>query len=422
MNKITILFVLFNLIEIIYCLPTHKIEHNIAGTNLGYRVELDGDILATSKYVHDTVAGGVMIYNRNLGGENNWGEEDYVYSPVSAGPGDYFGVSIDLYEDLLIVGRPGGTTNEKAFIFRRQQDPNTLEYSWELIKTLDPAEAPEIDETEDDNITFGWSVAINDKWAVVGAPLDDSENGSQPLVGTDAGAIYTWKNIDGVWTFYDKWTAYVDEEAEFQDKLGWSVDVWGNRIIAGALYADIKDPDPPFQVKTNTGAAYLLYPFDGVWHLRKKLQAPFEDADLNDHFGNDVAIWGSRIIVGAPKHTGGGGSMSHYGAAFSYFHSLGIELEHVFYDPDPQQSSNFGARVDVFRTALLISNEGQRRYYPDGSPPADYQVGIAYHYGVCTDAKFRLLHTLWPENHVVEYGDNFACDVAMDGHYYMCIG
>ncbi|MBN1327629.1 MAG: lamin tail domain-containing protein, partial [Candidatus Cloacimonetes bacterium] len=90
--------------------------------------------------------------------------------------------------------------------------------------------------------------------------------------------------------------------------------------------------------------------------------------------------------------------------------------------PDPQQSSNFGAKVGVFRNALLISNEGQRRYYPDGSPPADYQVGVAYHYGLCTDGRFRLLHTLWPQNYAVEYGDNFACDVAMDEHYYMCVG
>lgn len=421
-KKLFVLICFIFIISNLLTLNEHKIENDHAGGNLGYRTALDGDFLATSKYCTSSRAGGVRIYNRNLGGENNWGEEDYLYSPVSPGAGDYFGDAIDLYGDLLIVGRYGGSDPEKAFIFKRQQDPWTLEWEWEEIRTLDPSEAPEIDETEDNDINFGASVAINDEWVVVGAPLDNSENGTQPLVGDSAGAIYTWRKVDGVWTFYDKWTAYVDDVAEYQDKLGTSVDVWGDNIIVGAVNADIKDPDPPFDVKDDTGAAYLLYPSSGVWHLTTKLQAPYEDADIYDQFGDDVAIWGSRMIVGAPNHTGGGGDMSHYGAAFTFFRSGGVSLEHIFYDPDPQQASDFGENVDVYMNCVLISNEGQRRYYPDETPPGDYQVGVTYHYGLCSDAHFHLLHTLWPENYVTEHGDNYSCALAMDGSYYFCVG
>ncbi|MCF7794388.1 MAG: FG-GAP repeat protein, partial [Candidatus Cloacimonetes bacterium] len=403
--------------NIVCGLSRHKIENDHPGGTLGYRVKLDGDILASSKYVTDDTSGGVMIYNRNLGGENNWGEEDYLYSPVAAGTGDYFGYATDLYDDILIVGRPGGSNDEKAFIFQRGGDG-----TWNLVRTLDPSEAPEMDETTDNNLAFGWSVAINDEWAVVGAPNDNSENGTQPLVGDQAGAIYTWRKVAGVWTFYDKWTAYIDDEAEQNDALGRSVDLWGDNIVVGALYADIKDPDFPHDVKDDAGAAYLLHPANGVWYLTKKLQAPFEEAHDGDHFGWDVAIWGSRIIVGAPKHWGGGTAMMHFGAAFTYFRSFGTNHEHTFYDPDPQQSSLFGASVDVYMNSIIISNQLQRRYYPDATPPGDYSVGVTYHYGLCSDAQFHLLHTLWPENYVTDYDDSYACDVTMDGPYYLCVG
>ncbi|MCF7794696.1 MAG: FG-GAP repeat protein, partial [Candidatus Cloacimonetes bacterium] len=418
MNKVYFAVIVFVCITgSMFSLSRHKIENDHAGQTLGYRVKLDGDILVASEYVSSSVAGGVKIYNRNLGGENNWGEEDYLYSPVAAGTGDYFGYATDLYDDMLIIGRPGGIYDEKAFIFQRGGDGE-----WNLVRTLDPSEAPEMDETTDNNLAFGWSVAINDEWAVVGAPLDDSVNGTQPLVGDNAGAIYTWRKVDGVWTFYDKWTAYVDDVAEYSDKLGSSVDVWGDNIIVGAVNADIKDPDYPHDVKDDTGAAYLLHPANGVWYLTKKLQAPWDEADLYDKFGEDVAIWGSRIVVGAPNHTGGGGDMSHYGAVFSYFRSMSTNLEHVFYDPDPNQSSNFGASVDVYRNSIIISNEGQLRYYPDATPPGDYSVGVTYHYGLCSDMQFHLLHTLWPENYVIDYNDSYSCDVAMDGSYYLCVG
>ena len=89
------------------------------------------------------------------------------------------------------------------------------------------------------------------------------------------------------------------------DRLGWSVAVDGDTVLAGAYWEDAKGAD--------SGSVYLFIKPSGGWATATetvKLTAP--DGAAGDEFGYSVAAGGGRAIVGAP------GDASETGAAYVF--------------------------------------------------------------------------------------------------------
>ena len=132
--------------------------------------------------------------------------------------------------------------------------------------------------------SFGYSVALSGSFIFVGAHKDEA-------MGNESGSVYVFERTDDEWREVTKLTA---SDAESGDHFGHAVSVSGNYAVVSALHEDEKGDD--------SGAVYVFKRVDGVWQEIIKLTA--SDGDENDQFGQDVAIVGDYIIVGADRDEG----------------------------------------------------------------------------------------------------------------------
>ena len=145
---------------------------------------------------------------------------------------------------------------------------------------------------------FGWSVAIDGDTAAVGALGDISK-------GTNSGAVYAFSRTGGVWTEQAKLTA---SDGAPDHNFGRSVALSGETIVVGAPGNADKG--------TNTGAAYVFVPSDGVWTQQAKLTAG--DGSTTDNFGWSVSISGDIVAAGA---LGDGAQGVDAGSVYVYLRS-----------------------------------------------------------------------------------------------------
>ncbi|WP_164115775.1 FG-GAP repeat protein [Sphingorhabdus sp. Alg239-R122] len=142
---------------------------------------------------------------------------------------------------------------------------------------------------------FGFSVAISGDTAIAGAFRADDE-----IKGLDAGAAYIFSRTGNVWQPRAKLTAL---DGRANDTLGGNVAIWGDTAVVGAIGHDGNG--------NNAGAAYVFERSGDAWQQQAKLMA--SDGDADDAFGQNVAIFGDRIVIGAPHDDDkGDGSGSVY--------------------------------------------------------------------------------------------------------------
>jgi hypothetical protein len=157
---------------------------------------------------------------------------------------------------------------------------------------------------------FGQTVAIDGKTAIVAAPLDDNER------GTDAGAAYVFvSDASGFWTQQQKLTASDGRTSDFFGEHALAVE--GNTIVIGA-YGNGQGGDPLNGIPDDDrGAAYVFTRNGTTWTQQTKIsQNNFQGGEAADHFGIDVDISGNTLLIGA--RAASGGSIARAGAAFIY--------------------------------------------------------------------------------------------------------
>eukprot|EP01046_Picozoa_sp_COSAG06_P033281 COSAG06_NODE_3388_length_5413_cov_5.771359_4_plen_612_part_00 len=192
-----------------------------------------------------------------------------------AAAGDYFGSSVAIADGVAIVGAygddDGGSDAGSAYIFARDESGG----GWSQVAKL----------TADDagNDQFGYSVAIADGVAIVGAYADDD-------AGSWSGSAYIFARDEsgGGWSQVAKLTA---DDAAGNDRFGFSVAIADGVAIVGAY----GDDDAGWR----SGSAYIFARDEsgGGWSQVAKLTA--DDAAEDDHFGRSVAIADGVAIVGA---------------------------------------------------------------------------------------------------------------------------
>ncbi|MDH3649440.1 MAG: FG-GAP repeat protein [Saprospiraceae bacterium] len=176
---------------------------------------------------------------------------------------------------------------------------------------------------------FGYDVAIDGDYAIIGAPL-------QSGFGTNkAGAAYIFQQIGGVWTQVKKLVP--PWGGNLGDQFGYSVDITGGYAIVGAINVD-------YNGKTDMGAAYVFSGSGSSWYLEATLRP--SDGDDNDHFGRSVGISGTRAVVGVPDDDDHG---SKSGSAYFYedYYANGwIQIDKVTAS-DADGGDVFGADVSI---------------------------------------------------------------------------
>lgn len=202
---------------------------------------------------------------------------------------------------------------------------------------------------------FGYSVAISENTVVVGSYNDDS-----PL--SNAGSAYVFVRSGTTWTFQQKLTA---NDAAADDQFGVSVAVSGPTVFVGANFSD--QPS-----NSDAGAVYRYTQSGTVWTQAQKL-IPAGGVILGDHFGESVAVSGSKLAVGSP---GADVPFTAAGSVYVFFEGGG-----GVYSQQDKISIASGANGDSFGFSVAIEGNtligGATQYTPIISQPA---YGAAYVY------------------------------------------
>ena len=211
-------------------------------------------------------AGAAYVFARN---GSIWSHQAYL-KPTVGEANDYFGSSVSISNDTIVVGAFGEDSNGSdagaAYVFVRDGS------SWWQQSTLRPSTlGPVI-------ISAALSLSRTIRlWLV---PMAMTRNGS------DAGAAHVFVREGGGWNQHAFLTAF---DAAPGDYFGRSVSISNDTIVVGAFGEDSNGSD--------AGAAYVFVRDGGAWNHQVSLHA--NDAASSDYFGTSVSISADTVVVGA---------------------------------------------------------------------------------------------------------------------------
>ena len=242
-----------------------------AFNNFGTSVFIYDNQVAVSAPGNDDFTGAVYIFQKNQGGTDNWGEMKKVVSHDGM-DGDYFGNSIAMTDQYLLIGAYGndqnGNKSGAAYLFKKEKN------NWSELKKLSA-------ENSGTNDQFGVSVALNNERAVIGA---DNDNG--------VGSITIFAKEEGGENNWGEQVQIFPSDRQQKSRFGRSVAIHGNYMAVGAPRTD-----------GSSGTVYLFKQnFGGKnnWGELKKMKAL--DGDVNDQFGRHLSLSENCLIVGSEGH------------------------------------------------------------------------------------------------------------------------
>ena len=146
-------------------------------------------------------------------------------------PSDYFGRAVSITGNHVVIGAYGnddmGTSSGSAYIFEYDGT------NWTQQAKLNPSDGASSD-------YFGYSVAIDGNYAVIGAYGDDD-------MGSYSGSAYIFSFNGTNWVEQQKLLAV---DGLSSDYLGQSVSITDNYVVAGAYGND--------DMGSNSGSAYIF--------------------------------------------------------------------------------------------------------------------------------------------------------------------
>jgi len=320
------------------------ITGGVTGDYFSLASAIDGDtaVVGAPAYYAGTggLKGSAYVYTRN-GAE--WTLSAQLL-PSDVLADDYFGGSVAINRDTIVVGAPtkniNGVIDQGAvYVFAR------VGGTWIQQARLVAGDGA----TED---YFGGSVSISNNLLAVGAPQRD--------VGgkKDQGMVYLFSRTGATWTPGVKLTADDGGERYY---LGHSVSLSDFTLIAGAPAANVG--------AGKQGAAYVFEGSFTPWKQRAKLID--SQGKAGDFFGKSVALWGNTALIGAPMKAING--VLAQGAAFVFVASrIGIwSQQATLIQSDGKFDDELGLSVALSGNTAVVGKEG--RGNPNG-----YRQGMAY--------------------------------------------
>jgi len=307
----------------------------------GETVAIDGAwaVVGTTREDQGGASAGAAYVFHDVGG--TWIEYTKLVA-ADAQSYDHFGSAVAISGDTIVVGAPdsddAGEKTGSAYVFHLDGGIWT-----EQAKLL----AGDMSSQD----TFGSAVAISDDTVAVGAPLDDDAC-DPPDSMCQSGSAYVFTRSGWAWSQAAKLVASDDEE---RDYFGFAVAVDGNLALIGARWED--------DAASNAGAVYVYSRSGGAWAEVQKLTA--SDGDVEDRFGDAVALFGRHAIVAAPLE-----DEANNAAGAVYTFARGSSWVEVGKEP-----SNDGAHNE-FGEAL----DGDGFWVVIGCHYHDYGAGAAYAY------------------------------------------
>jgi hypothetical protein len=351
----------------------------------GISMDIDGDVMVVGAHNEDSnqtsisndgtassnnttlSAGAAYVYRRSAGG---WVFEAYLKAP-NAEANDIFGYSVAVSGDTIVVGAPqedssslGSMIDNSAadagavYVFRR------VAGTWTFEQYLKASNLGAGD-------FFGYMVDIDKDTIVVGAPFEDSMNSATPFDNSISmsGAAYVFTRTASVWSQQQFLKAAIPGT---NDNFAYSVGVHGDSVVIGSPYEDSSSSaiysggsETNNNALSDSGAAYIFTRTGSVWNQQAYLKAP--NPGLFDNFGETVALFSDRVVVGAALEdsnftsvTNGStwtddDSISESGAAFVFSRAGATWTHEAYLKPNnPILGNEFGSAVSIFGDSIVV--------------------------------------------------------------------
>lgn len=191
------------------------------GNGFGHAVDIDGNYGLVGAESNDGggVSGAGTVYMIGFNG-SNWIEQQKVTSdfPVLDG---LFGYALAIHGGLALIGAPGELLSNveeagAAYVFQRSGD---------VWAQSDKLTALDIEAGD----AFGFSVALEGEYLVVGARWDRNNQGEK------SGAAYVFRRDGGFW---DSEARLLAGDGEIGDQFGNAVGISDEQVIVGARWDD----------------------------------------------------------------------------------------------------------------------------------------------------------------------------------------
>ena len=295
-----------------------------AAGEFGYSTAVVGDMILVGAREHGELgwkAGAAHVFERD--DDRLWNETQFLLASDGAAY-DRFGHSVAATPEFLFVGAPYSDRSGLAdvgavYIFVKQSGV------WEESAKLIPSDVAVSGK-------FGWSLAAQGEWLVVGANSDDD-------LGSASGSVYIFRLTDGSYIQHQKLLA---SDGAAGDKFGCAVSLSGAILVVGAERDDDAGP--------SSGSAYVFDLSGDTWSEVAKLTA--SDGAAGDQFGQAVAASAGIIVVGS---TGADEADYNGGAAYVFSPDGGDWSETAkLLAASPSPLAQFGCSVAILDDRVMV--------------------------------------------------------------------
>ncbi len=171
---------------------------------------------------------------------------------------------------------------------------------------------------------FARDLAVGDNIMVVGGKPTDT-----------TGSIFVFERVGSEWVFQ---TELMPSSVVRHAGFGFDIAVGMGTIVVGAYSDD--------GVAYNSGAAFVFEKVDGAWIETKKFVG--SDTSYGDYFGEDIAIDGNTLVIGAWGD-------DDKGSAYVYHHDGNEWVEEAKLAPPSSAGwSEFGRNLDVYEDTIVV--------------------------------------------------------------------
>lgn len=292
----------------------------------GVSVSISGDYVIVGAYYNDD-NGAAYIFEKPSTGWAN-ATETAKLTASDGDDDDFFGNSVSISGDYVIVGAYGDddvtSYSGAAYIFEK---PST---GW-----VDATETAKLTASDVADAAYGYqfgtSVSISEEYAVVGANVHDNWRG----------AAYIFEKPLTGWTNATETALLTASDATAGTSLGTSVSISGDYVIAGAA-GDDENGD-------YSGAAYIFEkPSTGWIDATEIAKLTASDGAEDDYLGNSVCISGDYAIVGTYNDDSDKGSAYIFEKPSTGWTDA---------DETAKLTASDGAEDDFFGKSVCISEE-----------------------------------------------------------------
>ncbi len=299
----------------------------------GSTVVLEGDLLVVGAPLDDVTGnnkeGAIHVFRAQNSDLTSWIQVDEVISPNPVA-NDKLGSVIALHDGEIVAGVPAHGDDGIAYVFNRIQ-PGIDD--WEHAQTIGPGS---IDEG-----AFGTSVSMSGDTLVIGAPVHRVDG----IFGNAGVALVYQRDTDtGQWESNGLLKA---SPVRTNDRFGSAVSTDGSQIAVGA-------PNANAGGVTRAGSVFFFTREEpgGAWQTDTPFRLDNPDPDVDDNFGESIALQGLRAVIGMPD--GGQGVQQTGGIYPAAGTETGLwQTDELLTVDGAMQGDQVGAVVDIQMPILL---------------------------------------------------------------------